>query len=336
MIRILHRTEKGTLHEATEAEIGECLARANGVTWVDIRDETPPDVRDPHIVSLLRDTFHFHELAVDDALTETHVPKLDDWGEYLYIVLHDFGFDESELHVDTHELDIFIGANYLVTYRYQHIDALERVWRSALRDERHSRAGSDHLLYELCDAVASSAMPCVDAMDKALDALEDGIFMGDRTINGRPITERTFAIKRSILNLRRVLAPQREVMNKLARDDHPAISSKDRVYFRDVYDHFVRLADLTESLRDITSGALDTYLSVTANRTNDVMKTLTVVTVLFMPLSFLTGFFGMNFFGATYEIAAPLPPVLIFIIALTLMFGVPLSMFYYIKRRGWW
>jgi magnesium transporter len=142
-----------------------------------------------------------------------------------------------------------------------------------------------------------------------------------------------------VLNLRRVLSPQREVFNKLARDDYRVIDPADRVYFRDVYDHFVRLTDLNESLRDLVSGTMDTYLSVAANRTNDVMKVLTIVNVLFMPLAFLSSFFGMNFFGGHMEVLFPNPPLapwLVFALCLVLMVSVPTMMYTYIRRRGWW
>ena len=135
--------------------------------------------------------------------------------------------------------------------------------------------------------------------------------------------------------LRRILAPQREVMSKLAREGFSVVDPKNRVYFRDVYDHFVRMADLNESLRDIVAGSLDTYLSVTANRTNDVMKVLTVVTVLFAPLTFITGFFGMNFFGEAIALPASGAGWLIFGLALGFMLAAPLGMWTLIRHRRW-
>jgi len=125
-------------------------------------------------------------------------------------------------------------------------------------------------------------------------------------------------------------------MNKLARDDYAVIDEKDRVYFRDVYDHFVRLVDLNESLRDLVSGALETYLSVTANRTNDVMKTMTIFTVLFSPLAVITGFFGMNFFADSIVVQSPFDPRLLFWAVVLIMIAVPASLVMYIRRRGWW
>jgi len=136
-----------------------------------------------------------------------------------------------------------------------------------------------------------------------------------------------------LLHLRRIIAPQREVLNKLARDDYAVIDASARVFFRDVYDHLVRLHDINESMRDLVGGALDTYLSVVSNRMNEVMKTLTIVTTLFMPLSFVAGFFGMNFFQAI----APLDVWTgksAFLLAMAVMTLLPASMYLWIRRRG--
>src|SRR5206468_5257144 len=126
--------------------------------------------------------------------------------------------------------------------------------------------------------------------------------------------------KRSALRLNRTLAPEREVINRLARDDYDPIPPEHRVYFRDIYDHLVRVHDITESLRDLISGALDTYLSAISNRTNDIMKALTVVTVMFLPMSFLSGFFGMNFFGENLNFHTPLPKMFLFVSTCLFMF----------------
>ena len=350
MIRILHRTNDPNYDRAsgsaitvkegfTLEDLPRLLGNKSSLTWVDIfEQENPPDAQpaeaQTQLTDLLCGTFGFHPLSVEDALSESHVPKVDDWSSYVYMVLHAVRFDAGMDDVDTNELDIFLGQNFLVTHHTEDIAALERQWRNTLRDERHTRRGPDYCLYELCDAIAADYMPCMDAMDEIIDQIGDQVFdkPEPRTVG------KIFKLKSAVLNLRRVLSPQREVFNKLARDDYAVIDAKDRIYFRDVYDHFVRLAELNESLRDLVSGALDTYLSVAANRANDIMKTLTIVTVLFMPLSFFTGFFGMNFFGSLIEVdvGTSLSKWLFFGLSLLIMFGVPSLMFAYIRRRGWW
>ena len=201
-----------------------------------------------------------------------------------------------------------------------------------MRDERHTRRGADYVFYEVADALASDYTPCMDAMDGALDRVEAEIFNqpGPRTLT------RIFKLKSAVLNLRRVLSPQREVMTRLARDEFVMIDVRERVYFRDVYDHFVRLVDVNESLRDLVSGALETYLSVTANRTNDVMKTMTIFTVLFSPLAAITGFFGMNFFAESLVVHSPFEAQMLFWLVLAVLVLVPSLLILYIRRRGWW
>jgi magnesium transporter len=307
-------------------DLPEILQSTRGVLWVDF-EETPSETDEP----ILRNIFGFHPLAVDDALQETHIPKLDDWGKYLYIVLQAITFLREETSIETLELDVFLGANYLVTHHDLPIPAVTRVWQACQRDDRYQEMGADRFLYKIIDELVVDYMSTVEEMDEEIEWVEDQIF-------DRPTFEtvqRIFALKRATLHLRRNLSPLREVLNKLARDEFKVVNAKERIYFRDIYDHLVRLHDISESLRDLVGGALDTYLSVINNRMNDIMKTLTVITTLFMPISFLTGFFGMNFFQ---PVAAPLarwtglPPF--FLVAIT-MLGLPIGMFFWIRKRGW-
>ncbi len=193
------------------------LKNETGLLWVDF-EATPPAEDEP----ILRDVFGFHPLAIEDALQENHVPKLDDWIDYLYIVLHAITFDkEKDDYLDTLELDIFLGRNYMVTHHDQPIRAIDSLLANIQRDDRPLRNGADHLLYRLVDAVVDNYMPIVEALDEEIDRKEDEVFS-----NPTPSTlEEIFALKRAVLNLRRILAPQREVVNKLARDDYAVIDT---------------------------------------------------------------------------------------------------------------
>ncbi len=327
MIRSVYFS-KSTIHTGLEIdEFQTAMKDRQGLLWVDFVAE-PPEVDEP----ILTQVFGFHPLAVDDALQETHVPKIDDWESFLYIVLHAIVYDETDGgHLDTVEVDVFLGKNYVVTHHDLPIAALERVWNTVQKDERYFKRGADHLLYRLSDELIVDYMGVVDRLDDEIELIEDTIF--DKP---SPQTlERAFALKRATVTLRRVLSPLREVYNKLARDEFAVIDVKDRVYYRDVYDHTVRLHDLSDSLRDLISGVLDTYLSVINNRMNDIMKTLTVITTLFMPISFITGFFGMNFFQPISQRLIPWTDTFPFIIMLLIVLAIPSSMFYMMIRRGW-
>jgi magnesium transporter len=232
--------------------------------------------------------------------------------------------------IEIRELDVFLGKNYLVTHHDQSLTAIDRVWATSPRDERHISQGADHLLYRIIDELVAQYMPIVEAIDDEVDVLESEIFSNP----GPDVLSRLFSLKRSILQMRRIVGPEREVLNKLARDDYKVIDARARVYFRDVYDHLVRLLDLTESLRDLISGTLDTYLSVINNRMNDIMKTLTIITTLFMPISFVASFFGMNYFYPNVKTDewTNLPA---FVVTLGIMVLMPTAMLAWVRRRGW-
>jgi len=327
MIRSLYYAPGESIRKDLPAEqFPQLTQNQQAVLWVDFISE-PPEVCQP-----ILEAFGFHPLAIDDALQETHVPRLDDWGDYLYIVLNYMNLEPNgdtwETEID--ELDIFLGKNYIVTHHDHQISAIDETWVACDRDERNVQEGADHLLYRIADNLMAGYMPAVEKIDEAIDQIEDQVFdrPSPRTL------ERLFALKRVLVAMRRIIIPQREVLNKLARDDYKVIDPRDRVFFRDIYDHLVRLHDLNESLRDLVGSVLDTYLSVINNRMNEIMKTLTVITVLFMPLTFLTGYFGMNFFEPLGNLKAwTTNPV--FYLTLATIFIMPISMYIWMRRRTW-
>lgn len=327
MIRSLYYVEgKPIQKDIPPEEFPVLIQNKQALLWVDFVGE-PPDNCLPILQS-----FGFHPLAIDDALQETHSPKLDDWGDYLYIALNYMhareNVDTWETEVD--ELDVFLGQNYIITHHDHPISAIEETWTACDRDPRNVQNGADHLLYKITDNLVAEYMPVVEKIDAAIDQVEDQVFdrPSPRTL------EKLFALKRVLLAMRRILLPQREVLNRLARDDYKVIDPKDRVFFRDIYDHLVRLHDLNESLRDLVGGALDTYLSVVNNRMNEIMKTLTTITVLFMPITYITSFFGMNFFQSLGFLNSwTTNPV--FYLTLISMFVMPIGMYIWMRRRTW-
>lgn len=314
-LRAVYRDARGEIHfDWPTQQLREAIADASGTLWLDI--ESASIHGDPAIEALLRDVFGFHPLAIEDALVETHLPKVDDWGDYLYIVFQSIDTTSQGRELALRELDIFLGKNYLVTYHAQPLKFLEEDRRNIERDpDNRLKHGPDHLLYHFLDLAVSGLFEVIEDLDEAIDRAQEEVFH-------RP-TPRTlqsiFRVKQSTLRLHRIISPERELMNRLARDSYASIREEHRVYFRDVYDHLVRTHDLTETLRDLISSALDTYLSAISNRTNDIMKALTVVTVMFLPMSFITGFFGMNFFADNITFHAPLPKTLLFIVSNVLM-----------------
>ena len=212
MLRTFYRSGTGKVTiDLPATDWGSALRDQQGVLWVDFQAAPLVEVEPP-----LRDIFGFHSLAIDDALREVHVPKIDDWGDYLYTVVHGVMFDQKSLALTTRELDIFLGRNYLVTHHRQAVDAVERVWRHVCTDHRRLDHGPDYLLYLVLDTLTADYLPAIDALDDTLDALETTVFT-----QLTPHTLSTiFAVKRAALHLRRIIGPQREVLNKLARDDY--------------------------------------------------------------------------------------------------------------------
>ena len=327
MIRILYRDENDkVLADLPVGELAEALKKKTCLLWVDFDAEPMSNVE-----PVMGDIFGFHPLTIDDALRESHAPKAEDWQAYLYVVLRAVDYANSALEqLQLPELDIFLGPNFVVTYHKEPIAAIDQVWEICQKDPRWLNKGSGHLLYRLTDQLVSEAVIAVERMYDDLDLLEDQIFAA-----AEPATlELLFTLKRNILQLRRVVAPSRDVLNRLSRNEYPVVEVADRIFFRDVYDHFMQLDNLLNDLLILVGSALDTYLSVVNNRMNDVMKTLTVITALFMPLAFITGFFGMNFFQATAPPQAwtgNMP----FIIVLVVMAIIPLIMLWWMRRRSW-
>jgi magnesium transporter len=263
------------------------LADREGLVWVALEE---PD--EEEITRVLINQFHFHPLAVEDCQSDGYqTPKLDDYGEYLFLIVQSVtsgGFLDGDT---TRELNIFLGDNYLVSSSLRKIPAVEKLRKRLERDERIYQNGSDFLCHALLDQVVDEFIPHIDQLEEEIDFLEEAVLS-----NPDPQTlQRILRLKRYSMNLRRVISPQREVVNRLCRDDFPMIDPHSRMYFRDVYDHLVRIFDMLDGIRDMTTSALEVYLNATSLRLNEVMKALTIVSTIFLPLSFVAGVYGMNF-----------------------------------------
>jgi magnesium transporter len=331
VFKLIYRDGSGALHtDWSRDRIDEALADSTGLIWVDILG--PEQQASPLLQDWLCRHFHFHHLAVEDALAESHIAKVDDWGEYLYIVFHVAGFEPDSDKLDLHELDVFLGPNYLITYHTAPLEILEQDRKSIMRDPRDRlRNGADHLLYRFLELAIDQSLSAIEHLDEKVDQVQNAVIE-----NASPSALRAiFRLKRAALLLHKALSPQREVLTRLARDPYKPVQAKHRVYFRDLYDHVVRIHDISESLRDLIGGAVETYLSVVSNRTNEIMKALTIATVMFLPMTFLVGFFGMNFFGETLAFTNPMPRALLFWSSTAIMAISPCFIWIYARRRKW-
>jgi len=320
MLTINGHHQKGLSYD----EIRSAFAGKQELLWVSLEEASPEEID-----AILKDIFNFHPLAIEDCQSVGYQsPKVDDFGSYLFMVMHALQIDPKTAELSTMEMDIFLGETYLVTsFRGGRFSAVDEVWRRLERDERLINNGSDFLCHSILDVMVDEMMPVLDNMDDEIELLEDRVL-----VKPEPrVLERIMDLKHNIMTMRRIISPQREVINRLSRDPFPMIDEHSRIYFRDIYDHLVRLQDLSEALRDIVTGALDIYLNSTSLRLNEVMKALTVVSTIFLPLSFVAGVYGMNFdtifpsFHWQYGFA--------FFIGICL--SIIVGMLYFFKRRGW-
>lgn len=266
------------------------LEPASDVTlWVDLAAPGPEEGR------LLSDVFHFHPLSVEDALSAIHHPKIEPYDGYLYLILHGIDFDHREGFA-TRDVDFFLGRNYLVTV---HDGRSRSIAKSKMVCEQHERVlaeGPAALLHRIVDSMVDDYRPEIDALEDQIDDLEEMAILGRQDLI-RPI----LALKRDVASLRRVVMPQRDAVGRLARREFPQISDEITYRFRDVYDDFVRMSEEAILFQDRVTSILEAHLAAISNRLNVVMKVLTVISTIFLPLTVLTGMWGMN-------IALPLFP----------------------------
>ncbi|HXH06985.1 MAG TPA: magnesium transporter CorA family protein [Vicinamibacterales bacterium] len=274
----------GRTEQAGRVEPAWLDPRGGAVIWVDLAAPTPDEGR------LLAEVFHFHELAVEDALAEIHHPKIESYDGYLYVILHGIDFQAARHRFATRDVDFFLGPTYLVTVSDGQSRSIARVRELAARNAWVLAEGPAALMHRIVDAMVDNYRPEVDRLAERIDRVE-------REIVERPRAElmRTvLALKRDIASLRHVTLPQRDVVARLARREFPMIGEQVTYRFRDVYDHLVRLADEGLLMQDQITGLLETHLASTSNQLNAVMKVLTVIATALMLPSVLAGLWGMN------------------------------------------
>jgi magnesium transporter len=240
----------------------------------------------------LEQALGFHHLAVEDCLSpELHTPKVDDFGDYLFLVVHGIDHTAETDVVQTTELGIFLGPHFVVSNHNVPLYSVEAVRHRVEEDARPMKRGPDFLVHALVDALVDNVLPTIDRMGEVADDIEEEtIRLPQQSIVGD-----IMKLKRSVFRVHRVMAPQRELLNRLSRGEFPIISQEATIFYRDIHDHLVRITDLNQTLREMADNALTIYLSAVANRQNDSMKVLAMVATVFMPLSLLAGIYGMNF-----------------------------------------
>ena len=309
------------LTEIDEKDIRAHLA-SDHFFWLDL---TAPD---RHDLEALRRIFGFHPLALQDTEEFGQRPKLDDYDDHVFLVFYGAYRDHPADTEPLREVHMYISGRYLVTAHRDPLPLLERQ-----REQLHGRVlhSEQFLIYRVLDTLTDSFFPMLSDMDDEIDTLESSIVAGPT----QEALQRLFALKRELVAMRKVITPQRDLFARSVDQiaELPGLTLDERDYFRDVYDHLLRISDLIDSYRDLLSGATDMYLSTVSNRQNEVMKQLTVIATIFLPLSFITGFFGMNFsYLVTNLIRSDWT---FYVVGVGSMVATCVALVVYFRRKGW-
>jgi magnesium transporter len=326
--------QNNEVRRLTIKEFAAGLHQPDSVFWVDLEDPSEAE-EETVLVSLL----DYHPLAIEDCQRgrgdDGHLPKVEDFGEYLFIIFNPIEAvgnqapegKEQSLEIRTAQLSAFLSRKILVTHHYKPLLAISNATQLCGKNPLTLGKGPDFLFHLIIDHIVDSYTPILDGLDNTIDDMEDEVFQkpAQRTM------ERILQLKKDIMTVRRISTYQREMLHRLSRGEFASlITSDETIYYRNVYDHLVRMSDLADAYRDIVSGLLDAYLSVTSNNLNQVMKVLTIISTIFLPLSFITGFFGMNFKflpGSEWEYGV--------LAAAVFMLVVGLGMLWAFRRKRW-
>jgi magnesium transporter len=318
----VHVYENGLTRCVERVEPAWLDPTAGATLWVDLSAPTADEIR-----TVLDETFHFHNLSIEDAASEIHHPKVETYENYLYLILHGIAFQEHEHRFSTRDVDFFVGRNYLVTVHDGHSRSIERLLAVCNQHAQFLAEGPVALLHRIVDSMVDNYRPEIEALEKRIDRMEHEAALGGRDA----IVRQILSLKRDLSSLRRVVIPQRDAVGRLARREFPVISNEMAYRFRDVYDHLVRLSEEASLFHDRVTGILDVHLSAVSNRLNQVVKVLTVMSTIFLPLTVLTSLYGMN---------VPLPHLpggaaAQFWWIVGMMVGLAVVMLTFFRSRGW-
>ena len=320
MARHLISTQ-GPLLEPEAESIAACLSEGKQGFWLDIEN---PDDAD---YELLEKTFKFHPLALEDIRHQNQRPKLDEYTGYVFVVLFIAEFDGERIQI--REQHLFLSPQYLVSVHLEPSSPLDRLRERIKANPDLAHRNLPFLFYLVVDQLVDAIFPVIDQVDDATERLEEGIIIKPDPASLGTLT----SLKRAVIDLRKVLGAQRDVFQRLTTHTVGLEGGQDMIiYYRDVYDHIIRQYETVDSLRDLLTSAMDVYLSTVSNRLNQVITRLTVFATLFLPLTFITGFFGMNFAWLVAHIA---PAWTFWVLAVGVMLATTGLQLLYYRRRGW-
>jgi len=308
--------------EVNNIEEAVSFRKNSSVTWLNV-----DGVHQPEIIEQVGKSFGVHPLVLEDIANTGQRPKMEDFEDYIFVVLRMLRFDEEENQTKTEQISMVLGPDFVVSFQEREGDVFDII-RERLRGNkgRIRKMGADYLAYSLIDAIVDNYFMVLEKLGEAIEEIEDKLVVNPRSETLQIIHD----LKRETVFLRKSVWPLREVVSRLERSESPLISKSTFVYLRDVYDHTIQVMDSVDTFRDMLSGMLDIYLSSVSNRMNEVMKVLTVIATIFIPLTFIAGIYGMNF-KVMPELEQPwgYPAVLM------LMLTIAFVMLVYFRRKKW-
>lgn len=322
-IRIISYGQDNVVDQECDANDPDAFAKAfedQSVTWIDVQG-----FGDDKLMRRIGTVFQLHPLLLEDVINVPQRPKVEPYGNHLLIVVRMVRLEAAMIEME--QVSVVVGKNYVLTFQERYGDVFDPV-RRRIRDSQAAvrKHGSDYLAYALIDTIVDGYYPVLESIGDQLESLESAVV----TDPSPELLGQLNQFKNQLVNLRRGIWPQRESVSKLARDDYPAITEEVRVYLRDTYDHCVQTSEVTEMYREMVTGLMNVYLSAVANRTNEVMKVLTIVATIFIPLTFLAGIYGMNFdYMPELHNKWAYPFVWLTMVALSLV------MLVWFQRKGW-
>jgi magnesium transporter len=312
-------------HKDAGIEVVRALHEQEGITWVNLTG-----LGDANLLVQIADIFGLHQLALEDVLNVHQRPKIEEFDDYLFIVARMIDRSDS---TETEQISMFLGENYVLSVQENSGDCFDAV-RERLRLGRgliRSR-GADYLCYALLDSVVDAYFPTLERLGEDLEQLEDAVVSKAEPSSIRALHE----MKREFLALRRAIWPVREMLNTLVREEHFLLSRDTQLYLRDCYDHAIQLMDIVETYRELASGLMDVYISSVSAKLNEIMKVLTIIATVFMPLGFIASLYGMNFDRTVSTWNMPeLGWGFGYLFALGLMSVCAIGLLLYFWRKGW-
>lgn len=319
MLQLYHFTESKTGEAFDLDDLGRRL-KAGGSIWIDLSEPTDEEF------DSIAGFFNWHPLAIEDCRVENHLPKADDYIDYILLVLHNLDIDGSSQEFTSKEIEVFVGDNYLITHHRRRMVPTEEMKDRCERNPALASRGPAYLLYLLLDSMSDVYLPYLDTIDDRIDNVEKDLLERPE----KPTLQKIYELRRDVIGLRRVISPQIEVMRRLGRAEFSVIPEEASPYFRDIHDDLFRIIQSADSYRELLSGALDSYLSALSNEMNQVMKVLTIFSSILLPLTFLAGIWGMNFRHMP-ELFKPWG----YPMALGLMATTALGLLWFFRRRHW-